>query len=234
MTIRFTLAAVTLAVLAGCASAPQQPVALRSEAVTSQAGRIGVAMTAVPKADTHLLGAGCLLCMATAAVANNSLTTHAKTLPADDLGRLKQEVAALIRKKGGEVVVIDDALQLDSLASFSGGSGSNGAGGFARQDFRPLQAKYKVDHLLVMDLSTVGFVRNYSGYIPTSDPKGTVAGVGYLVNLKDNSYEWYLPVNVSKSAEGAWDEPPKFPGLTNAYFQAVELSRDAFMQPFGK
>jgi hypothetical protein len=32
-----------------------------------------------------------------------------------------------------------------------------------------------------------------------------------------------------KSAESTWDEAPTFPGLTNAYYQALELAKDAFL-----
>jgi hypothetical protein len=56
-------------------------------------------------------------------------------------------------------------------------------------------------------------------------------GVGYIVNLKNNTYEWYLPVLVTKAADQNWDEPPKFPGLTNAYFQALEIGKDSFLRP---
>ena len=43
-----------------------------------------------------------------------------------------------------------------------------------------------------------------------------------------------IEVAIARSSEGPWDEPPKFPGLSNAYFQTVELGRDTFLQPFGK
>lgn len=59
-----------------------------------------------------------------------------------------------------------------------------------------------------------------------------VSGEGYLVNLNSNVLEWYLPINISKGADGNWDEAPKFPGLTNAYFQAIELGKEAIKKPF--
>jgi hypothetical protein len=39
-------------------------------------------------------------------------------------------------------------------------------------------------------------------------------------------------VNIIKAAEGNWDEPPKFPGMTNAYFQTIELARDRLREAF--
>jgi hypothetical protein len=34
------------------------------------------------------------------------------------------------------------------------------------------------------------------------------------------------------SAQGEWDEPPKFPGLTTAYYQAIELAKDKIKDQF--
>lgn len=227
MKTRFGLiiAAVALFV-GGCASAPQQSVSLSHDAVGSQAGRIGVAMTALPKLDTQVPGASCLLCLAAASVANSSLTAHAQTLTYEDLPKLKSEVANLLRKKGVNVTVIEEDLNVNALPDF-GTKGPN----IARKDFSPLQQKYKLDKLLVIDITALGFIRTYSAYIPTSDPKGMLEGIGYLVNLKNNTYDWYEPVSVTKSADQNWDEPPKFPGLTNAYFQALEIGKDSFLRP---
>ena len=73
--------------------------------------------------------------------------------------------------------------------------------------------------------------RPYSAYVPTGEPKAIVSGSVYLVNLSTNTYEWLMPFSVDKSAEGAWDEPPKFPGLTNAYFQVLEMVADRIQSP---
>lgn len=217
-------------ILGACATKPQQPVQLAPDAVGPQSGRIGVAMTKLPDVDTHLPGAGCVLCMATAAAANSSLTDHAKTLSYEDLPELKNEVAKLLAKKGANAIVISDAIDVDNLSSFSG-EGTN----VAKKDFSPVQQKYGVDKLLLIDITALGFQRTYSAYIPTSEPKGVFRGSASIVNLKSNTYEWYMPVLVLKSADKQWDEPPKFPGLTNAYYQALELGKDqlrkALVQP---
>jgi len=79
----------------------------------------------------------------------------------------------------------------------------------------------------------VGVERSYSSYIPNGSPHAYLTGKGYLVNLSNNTYEWYRPVRIVRGAEGdKWDEPPKFPGLTNAYFQVLEMSKDEFVKPF--
>lgn len=227
MIFRASLWAVVAIVLGGCASTRQQSVQLDQSTLISRESRLGVAMTALPKVDTHLRGAGCLLCMAVASGANSTLTTYTQTLPYEELPKLKNDMADLIRKKGTIATVIAEDLKIDALGDF-GGKGPN----IAKKDFSTLKKKYNIDKLLVIDITAVGMLRTYSSYIPTSDPKGVLEGTGYIVNLSSNTYEWYLPVNVVKSTDNNWDEPPKFPGLTNAYFQALEIGKDSFLKPF--
>lgn len=220
------IGAVMVLTLAGCATAPQGPVPLATSSFqTSQ--RIGVAMTALPKVDTDFPGASCLLCMATASLANSSLTTHARTLPYDDLPKLKEMLAEHMTKKGSTVTLIAEELKVDDLPKVS-----STVRNVARQNFSALQHKHGVDKLLVVDINRLGFDRTYSAYFPTSDPKAVLRGTAYLVDLKSNTYEWYQPLNVIRSADGAWDEPAKYPGLTNAYFQVIELGKDEVLKPF--
>lgn len=184
-------------------------------------------MSALPKVDTYFPGADCLLCYAFASASNSSLTKHAGTLSHTELSNLRQDVAAVLAKRGVETVVIGDALDLKNLPD-----ASITAPNAAKKDFSSLRAKHKLDKLLVLDVSIVGYWRTYASYAPTSDPKATVKATGYLVDLKTNAYDWYLPIDIQRTAEGNWDEPPKFPGLTNAYFQALEASRDSVLKTF--
>lgn len=228
MKIRVGFILAALAILAGgCASLPQQPVSLSRDAIGVQSGRIGVAMTELPKLDTQLPGANCLLCLAVASAATSSLTAHARTLPYEDLPKLKNKVADLLRRRGAAVTVIEENLDVKALPDFDTKEPN-----VARKDFLSLQQKYQIDKLLVIDVTALGFIRTYASYVPTSDPKGLLQGTGYIVNLKTNTYDWYQPVFVTKSADQNWDEPPKFPGLTNAYFQALEIGMDSILQPF--
>lgn len=228
LNFRFIAIITFTVLLGGCVSPPQQPIALNTSTLSSKANRIGVAMTTLPKVDTHLVGAGCLLCIMTASIANSALTTHSQTLPYEDLPKLKNEAADILRKRGADVVLLAEDINLETLPSTDSKEPNT-----ARKDFSSLRAKYQVDRLLVIEIQTLGMWRTYSAYIPTSDPKGVLQGTGYIVNLHNNTYEWYLPVDITKSADKNWDEPPKFPGLTNAYFQALEIGRDSFLKPLG-
>ena len=119
------------------------------------------------------------------------------------------------------------SVKVDDLPKFSGSGGL-----VAERDFRSFREKHKLDKLVVISINTLGAERPYSAYVPTGAPKGVFRAVGYMVDLQTNSYEWYQPVEFLKAADGSWDEPPTFPGITNAYFQALELGKDALVENF--
>lgn len=213
-------------ILAGCAATPpQQPIAWNSAAAHAQGTRVGVTMK-MPKVDTSFPGASCLLCLAAASVANSSLTTYTQTLPGDDIAHIKSDLADLLRKKGYAPTMLPDDFAVDDLPKSEGGTNK------PAYDFSSLRGKYQIDKLVVVQINRLGITRNYSAYIPTGEPQSVVSGVGYMVNLADNTYEWYQPVAQARNAGGPWDEAPKYPGLTNAYFQAVEGARDTLLKPF--
>jgi hypothetical protein len=226
MKSRIALVLLTLAaLLGGCAGTPQAPVPISKELLSSKTVKVGVAMSILPKVDTEFPGAGCLLCLATASLANQSLSAHVRTLSSDELAPLKDEVAKLLRGQGMEAKAIDEPLDVKKLPGFSSKEPN-----FAKRDHASLKAKYGLDKLLVIDITALGAWRNYSAYIPTGDPKAVLKGSGYIVNLSNNALDWYLPLDIQKSAEQKWDEPPKFPGLTNAYYQALEGGKDAILK----
>lgn len=222
------LTAFCLLLLGGCVSAPQKPIELSQNTLSAKSGRVGVAMTALPKVDMHIIGADCIVCYAVVAAKNSSLTKHAQTLPYEDLPKLKNDILDMIRKKGADAILISEPIDIDALLS-----NRNGGQNIAEKDFAPLKTKYMVDKLLLIDIKTLGFRRFYNNYFPTTDPEAVLTGAGYIVNLNNNAYEWYLPpVYITMHADKNWHEPPQFPGLTNAYYQVLELAKDRYMKPF--
>jgi hypothetical protein len=205
--------------VSGCATV-QQPIAMSTDAVPT-ASTVGVAMTALPATDLLLPGADCLLCIATAVATNSSLNSYAKTLPREDVAAFKEDIAVALRSWGAQVTVVPEDLPLATLNRTSGSAPNT-----AELDFAALRGKYKVDRLLVVQVDALGMVRPYAAYIPSGPPKALLRGRAFLVNLSNNLYEWYKPFDLQKAAEGQWNEPPKFPGLTNAYFQVIELGRE--------
>jgi len=229
MSIRWAGLLLAAAVLAtGCAT-PQQPsMPLRGEALAAQGTRVGVVMTALPKPDTFFPGAGCLLCIATASLANSSLTTQVRTWPTADLTAVRDDLVKLLKARGVDAIAIAQDVDLGRLPDRA--REPNRAG----KDFSSLRTAHKIDKLLVVQVDALGVTRNYSAYFATGDPRATLNGTGYLVDLPTHSLEWHQPLMVSAPASGGWDEPPKYPGLANAYFQVLEMTADQLKQPFGK
>lgn len=228
MRTRVLCAVGILLLAAGCATS-QKSVALAKGTIGPDRGRVGVVMTKVPKPDTQFPGAACLLCYAAASVANQSLTNYAGTLSTADLTVVQDDIAARLRARNAEVVIIATPLDLDTLPTFRG-TGTNQP----NKDFSDLRRQYRIDRLVVIRIAAIGFSRNYASYIPTSDPSGFIDGAGSMVDLATNSYEWYMPFHIVKGSEGPWDEPPKFPNLTNAYFQVIEMGKDRFAEAWAE
>jgi hypothetical protein len=216
--------AASVVLFSGCAS--QKPVKLSMDAWSSQSVKVGVVMGTVPKPDTQFPGANCLLCIAAANVAHVTLTNYTNTLAADDLETLPADIAARLRARGIDAKAIDERIAINKLPTLSRATDQ------ADHDFTSIGTKYGVDKLVVIEIALLGFERAYSSFVPASDPKGFITGRGYLVDLKTQKYEWYDNLRILRASEGSWDEPPKYPGLTNAYFQAIESSKDQFVKVF--
>jgi hypothetical protein len=224
--IRNLLASVAMAIsLAACQTAPQNPISLTKESLAAKKGRVAVAVRAA-KPDLYLPGAGCLLCLGAATIANSSLNTYAKTLKTDELLQVKTELVELMRKKGIDAVALDGQIDLDKLPDLKLGTN------MATKDYAAVAKGF--DHLVVINVQQVGFVRTYAAYVPTSDAKATVSAFAFMVDMKTNAYEWFDQLTITRSAEGAWDEAPSFPGLTNAYYQVVEQTKDRVKAPFAQ
>ena len=213
--------------LTGCATGPAQPILL-DQATTSLANtKMAVVLNEVPKPNTFFPGAGCLFCIAAAEITNNKLTTFAKALPTIDLSKVKTELTELLRARGISIIELPANFTVDSLPD----AGKKDAES-AKKDFSSMRTQHKLDKIIVLNFSLIGMQRNYASYIPTGAPVAKVQGLGYLVDIETNKYQWYQPIDIQKGSEGEWDEEPKFPGLTNAYFQAIELSKDVVLTPF--
>jgi hypothetical protein len=216
--------------LTACAAPKQNPISFSKEALTQPGAQsIGIYVSRQDKPDTYFDGADCLLCMATASVANQSLTGHTQTLPLTDLDSVKQDLLKRLTTKGAQPSLIDQKIDLESLNKFSPHTPNH-----AYLDFRPLKDKLKVQKLLVVEIKRIGFLRTYSAYVPTSDPKATIVGKAYIVDLSSNAYNWYQENTLLKAAGKQWSEPPAFPGLTNTYYELIEQYKDLVLQGVGQ
>jgi hypothetical protein len=231
--VRFAAVLVAAATLAACAGPVQQPVNLSADyfaAGKAKSGRVGVLMAQLPKVDTEFPGAGCLLCIAVANGAHSALTKEVQTFSTTELKPLPGDLVALLRKQGLDALLIDDAIKVADLPDLGASDPTNKS----RKNFGALKSKYGIDRLLVVDITGLGVWRSYSAYVPQDVPKAVLVGSASLIELSTHALEWFLPLSLSRAAEGNWDEPPKFPGLTNAYYQVLESGMDQVKKPFVK
>ena len=234
MSSRLLVAALALsAFLAGCAGSVQTPVNLAADyfsAGKAKPGKVGVVMSDLPKPDTQFPGAFCLLCMAVANGAHSALSKEVQTFSTAELQPLPADLAALLKKQGLDVVLINDPLKVADLPDLGASDPVNKA----RKNYASLKAKHGIDRLLVVHITSLGVWRSYSAYVPTDPPRAVLNGTVSMIDLSSHALEWFLPLAVSRAADGAWDEPPKFPGLSNAYYQVLETGMDMVKKPLGK
>lgn len=211
----------------GCASVPQQSnVSLNLDLIPKEQ-KIGLYVSPVPKITTFFPGANCLLCIGAASLANSSLTKQVETFQADELAKTQAVITQQLKAKGYDVVIISSLIPEKKLAKIKPVAGSTIA-----KNYSIYKTRHGVDQLLVVNFGTVGVVRQYSSYIPNGAPQATVSAQFYMIDVVRNAYNLYAPINIVKSADGEWDAPPAFPGMTNAFYQSEEEAVDLLKAPF--
>ncbi len=208
-------------ILSGCSSLPAQTKVPADKTVWQSKQKIGVYVNNVPKITTTFPGAGCLLCLAAASMANTSLTKQVETYKAKQLQQTKESVINILKAKGAEVVVIDSLIK-DSVMK----KAASPKNPHITKNYSIYKEQKDIDQLLVINFTFVGVSRSYSAYIPTSAPQATVNAEFYMIDTKTNDYTLFDPINIVRGAEGEWDKPPTFPGVTNAFYQAEEAVVD--------
>lgn len=225
--IKLLVASLLTVLLVACGTTPQTSVQLKKEVLTPNK-RIGILVHEIPKPTTQIVGASCLLCYGVAAAANATLDKHLATLPISDLDSTKNLVLEGYKGKANSVefVTITES-ELKKLKKFKNELG------YAEKDYRIFKELKNIDILVVLQYRAHGAYRGYSAYVPVTDPLGFVLGVVYSIDLETNQYLQYLELEQKIAVDGEWDEPSQqFPGVTNAYYQAVELTKASINKIF--
>lgn len=213
-----------LAVLTGCAHV-QKPVDLDPQFWADTHPVIGVAMGPVPPPRLALTGNQGLLDLAINTAVNNKLSQSVAGWSNDDFKSLPEALAAKLRAKGYTVKVIEEPIDLTQFKE------TKFREGYLERDVTTLKARYGIDRLLFVGINSTGAYRSYYSVVPTSVPTPSVGGAGLLIDAQDNRLVWYKPFNVAQPAQGEWDQPG-YANLSNAYYQAVDGSRQQVLAPF--
>ncbi|MDE1169149.1 MAG: hypothetical protein PW845_28135 [Pseudomonas sp.] len=215
------------AVLTGCANTTQKPIDLDAQFWSDKSQSIGVAMTNLPESQLALVGNQGLLDLAINKGINSKLSTQVSTWKLKDTATIPDEIVAKLKAKGYTAKRIDEIIDVTQYKEIKFREG------FYRRDLTPLQAKYGVDRLLLISYTASGAFRSYYSVVPTSVPTPQVGGVGAVVDLHDNHLLWWKPFVVVQPAQGEWDQP-NYSNLANAYYQAVDSSRQMVITPFAQ
>ncbi len=213
--------------LTACGSTPQGNVSVDSNFFQNKETVIGVYSQINKQTDTYLYGADCLLCYMAAAAANSSLTSHFKSLEAQELSIIGDELAQRLKAQGLNVKNIETEINIGNLKKFSTKEIN-----YHKNDFRSLKELLGVDKLIVVNFPFHGAARYYSGYIPNGPPTSYVNGSVFMVDLETNKLDQFKSIELKLAVQGEWDEPPAFPGLTNAFYEALELAKDQVREEF--
>ena len=226
-TLKLAVTVMALVILSGCSSRMIAPVPMNNSMWAEKEPQIAVAMTTVPASEMVYPGADCLLCLGAAAAMNSSLSSHSETFDLTDIKNLKAELVQELSQSGKNVVMIDEPIKIKDLEDNKSELPNSSI-----KDYSTIGLGDNISHLLLVDLDFVGIRRNYASYVPTSDPFANIKGRAFLLDLSDNTFKWYLPFDVNQFTEGEWDEPDQnFPGLTNSYYQAIEVVKGQIKTP---
>jgi hypothetical protein len=104
--------------------------------------------------------------------------------------------------------------------------------GFAGRDYSPLGSSMQADFLLVIDVLGVGTARDYKGFMPNSPPAAYFDAVGQLIELKSRKLLWQRQVQLLRSAQAEWDQPPGYPRLTQKVHEAIDAGSSLLIADF--
>ncbi|MDR6916249.1 hypothetical protein J2X66_003118 [Pseudomonas sp. 3296] len=224
-----TWAAITLLAcltLTGCAHV-QPPVPLDHQFWDAKEPTIGVAITVLPAPVLALTGNQGLIDYAINRGVNSKLSDNVEHWQTRDLNTLPDVIVAKLQAKGYKAKRIDEPLDLQKFKENSFREG------YTARDLTPIKTTHGVDRLLLVNVFATGATRSYYSVVPTSAPMAQVTGQGMVVDLADNKLLWFQPFATVQAAQGEWDEP-NYANLSNAFYQAMDTSRQQMITPFAQ
>jgi hypothetical protein len=224
-----TWAALTLLAcltLTGCAHV-QPPVPLDHQFWDAKEPTIGVAITVLPAPVLVLTGNQGLIDYAINRGVNSKLSDNVEHWQTRDLNTLPDVIVAKLQAKGYKAKRIDEPLDLQKFKETSFREG------YTVRDLTPIKTAHGVDRLLLVNVFATGATRSYYSVVPTSAPMAQVTGQGMVVDLADNKLLWFQPFAAVQAAQGEWDEP-NYANLSNAFYQAMDTSRQQMITPFAQ
>lgn len=210
--------------LIGCASTPLPPISLNSSYWEQHDQRLGIYVASAEKPQLYMEGDVRLLDYAIIKAVMSTVSSHFEGLDISDYEKLRDELNGRFSQEGRSVQLIAENLEIDALPAFTDPDDADTIY-FAKSDYSEFKDKLGVDQLLIIIPRRVGLARPYHGFLPLGDPRAIFEVHGELVDLHTNRLLWNADIKQANFSSGAWDEPPTYPGLTNAFYAALEAAR---------
>lgn len=198
----------------GCAPQPLKV----DQAFWSKPGqRIGLALTVPAKANASRVGAQGLLDQAINSAMAGSLEEHLATVNITALHNIVYAVSDSLKKRGQTPVVLG-LITPGALQPFKTEGNSKE---YSSKDLRPAGKDRQLDAILLVEVTAVGTIRSYYGFIPTSAPSGYVAADSQMVDARSNKLIWRALNAQQQAVAGEWDAPPAYASVDQAIATAI-------------
>lgn len=194
---------------------------------------IGVAVVEIPLPTAHKGGSQGLLDIAINDAIAGDLEKHLNSLDTKEVLQLADKISSYLNANGYKAKQFKGPISIADLPDFE--NTNTGSDYYSPKDFRSYKAKYGIDKLVLITVLRMGTIRDYYGFIPTSEPSGLSHINGKVINLTSNMLEWNQTVehrvpNLTES----WDVPPNFPGLTKAMYTALSQTKQELFNNFAQ
>jgi len=224
--ISFALFLACVVALAGCGGSKQYRVKAQDEIWTEKEDVIGVVLTAPDKFGFYAEGTATNLDITIINGLMRKLRAHLASLDTAEVFALDKRAQEKLKEHDLRVVRHEGKIDFDDLKNFTP---PDKEVEYSLTDLRPLKEEYGYDKILLINFTDYkfGISRPYDGFTATGDPYASLVGIAQIVDLESNRLLWYYVFDISKFVEGDWDQPPEYPGLTQAIYDAVAELRSA-------
>ena len=230
--IKASLVSLSL-LLFGCASTSHPPIVLEKNFWTKKDQKIGIYVDMQTKPLFYMDGDVRLLDYAINAAATSTLSSYVEKLDDSEFNSVAQDLQTAAQSHGYTAEIISQKIDPSKLKDFKDPD-SKDTTYFEEKNFSALKAALGVDYLVFIKVNRVGVARPYKGFIPLADPKAILEASGELIDMSSNQLLWSSPIMESTAANGQWDEPPNYPGLTNSFYVSLAAAKQQIISEIGQ
>jgi hypothetical protein len=211
--------------LTGCATDPN--VQLKNQFWQAKKKTVVVAGSTLPKPQLYQQGAQGILDIAISSAVTDGFSKYLSSFDLQPITDGKKEFVRRLRDKNMQVVISDDAINLNNLQDYKRDTKR-----YATKNFTQLNGQFDADDVLIISVKKIGAVRNYYGFIPLGAPKAFCNVEGQLVDLQTNEILWLHNAEVMLDVAGNWDQPTTYPNFSSTLNNTINMAKDELINDF--